>query len=55
MNRPLIKIDHVEARINWVSPIIEDVIYSIQEAEQFENLQIDFLGIYSKKVDIKKR
>ncbi|TRT98836.1 hypothetical protein [Microcystis aeruginosa] len=50
----LIKIDHVEARINWVSPIIEDVIYSIQEAERFENLQINFPGIYSKKVDLKK-
>jgi hypothetical protein len=50
----LIKIDHAEIRINWISPLIEDVANSIQKAEKSRKLEIEFPQIDAKELNLKK-
>lgn len=56
----LIKIDHVEIRINWVYPLTEDVhtaidkLKPVNELESEEDLQIKFPQIESKKLKLEK-
>lgn len=50
----LIKIDHAEIRINWISPLIEDVANSIRKAEKSRQLEIEFPQIDAKELNLKK-
>jgi hypothetical protein len=50
----MIKIDHAEIRINWISPRIEDVVDSIQRAEKSRHLEIEFPQIDAKVLNLKK-
>lgn len=51
----LIKIDHAEIRLKWVSPVIDNVVTSIENADTSKDFEIDFPQIESKNLNLEKK